>query len=188
MAAPSSSALALLTAFFSAEHIEAAARQTGFVQRTLKMTGSILLALVTFGVWRDAKTMLAQVAAKAAPWSQHVAVSPAAIDQRMNQRALALLQDLICPTLAKRHACQPGCDESLLAPCARVHMADSTGFELPDSLKDTFPRAGGSAAPAGANLQRVWDDHQSVCTHLALLPWNVPEQKYLATVVAFAQP
>ena len=38
-----------LTEFLSAEHIEAAARQTGFVQRTSKITGHIFLALVTFG-------------------------------------------------------------------------------------------------------------------------------------------
>jgi hypothetical protein len=69
MAEQSSSALARLTAFFSAEHIEAAARQTGFVQRTSNMTGRIFLALVTFGVWGDPKTTLAQLAAKVAQWS-----------------------------------------------------------------------------------------------------------------------
>ena len=64
MAEQPSSALTRLTEFFSARHIEAAARQTGFVQRTSTMTGHIFLALVTFGVWGDAKTELAQLAAK----------------------------------------------------------------------------------------------------------------------------
>jgi hypothetical protein len=40
----------MLTESFSAEPIEAAARQTGFVQRTSNITGKIFLALVTFGV------------------------------------------------------------------------------------------------------------------------------------------
>jgi Transposase DDE domain len=188
MAEPSSSALAMLTEFFSAEHIEAAARRTGFVQRTSNMTGRIFLALVTFGVWGDAKTTLAQLAAKVAQLSQHVAVSPEAIYQRMNQRALAFLQDLIRTTLATIHACQQRGDERLFAPFARVHLADSTGFELPDSLKNMFPGAGGSAAPAGAKIQLVWDDNQRVFTHFALIPWNVPDQKYSDTVVALAQP
>jgi hypothetical protein len=51
MADQSSSALALLTEFFSAGHIEAVARQTGFIKRTSKITGKIFLALVTFAVW-----------------------------------------------------------------------------------------------------------------------------------------
>jgi hypothetical protein len=50
MAEQSSSALAMLTEFFSAEHIEAAARRTGFVQRMSKIAGRLFLALVTFGV------------------------------------------------------------------------------------------------------------------------------------------
>jgi hypothetical protein len=95
MAEQLSSALAMLTEFFSAEHIEAVARQTGFVQRTSKITGKLFLALVTFGVWGDATTTLAPLAAKVAQLSQHVVVSPEAIYQRMNKRALAFLQELI---------------------------------------------------------------------------------------------
>jgi hypothetical protein len=45
------SALALFTEFFSAGHIEAVARETGFVQRTSNITGKIFLALVAFGEW-----------------------------------------------------------------------------------------------------------------------------------------
>lgn len=54
------SSLAMLTAFFADEHLEAAARRTGFVKRVSKMTGKLFLALVTFGVWSDATTTLAQ--------------------------------------------------------------------------------------------------------------------------------
>ena len=100
MAEQPSSALAMLTEFFAAEHIEAAARQTGFVQRTSKITGKIFLALVTFGVWGAAQTALAQLAANVAPWRQPVAVSPEVRDQRMNPRALAFLQERMRQALA----------------------------------------------------------------------------------------
>jgi hypothetical protein len=183
MAEQPSSALTMRTEFFSAEHIEAAARQTGFVQRTSNITGKIFLALVPFGVWGDAKTTLAQLAAKVAHWSQPVAVSPEAIYQRMNKRALAFLQELIRQAFATRQSCQKVSEENLLTPFARVHIADSTGVELPDSLKHTFPGSGGSAAQAGAKLQLVWDDNSSVFPHFALTPWNIPDQKYLDTVV-----
>jgi hypothetical protein len=177
MAEPSSSARAMLTAFCSAEHSEAAARRTGVVQRTSKLTGRLLLALVTCGVWGDAKTTRAPVAAKVAPLRQPGAVSPEALDQRLNHRALAFLPDVLRTTWAKIPAGHQGCDERLLAPFARGHMADSTGFERPDRRNAMFPGAGGSAAPAGAKIHLVWDDHQRVVTHVARMPWNVPEQQ-----------
>ena len=60
MAAQLSSALAMRTEFLSAEQMEATARRTGFVQRTSKMTGTLLLPLITVGSWSDAKTTVAQ--------------------------------------------------------------------------------------------------------------------------------
>jgi len=187
MAEQLSSVLAMLTEFFAGEHIEATARRTGFVQRTSKITGKLFLALITFGSWSDAKTTLAQLAAKASQLGTQVAVSPEALYQRMNKRALAFLQEMICTALAKIQACAHVCDESLFAPFARVHISDSTGFGLPDSLQDTFPGAGGSAAPAGAKIQLVWEYKQSVFSHFALIPWNIPDQKYIDIVVALAQ-
>jgi hypothetical protein len=40
-------------------------------------------------------------------------------------------------------------------PFARVHVVDSTGFELPEGLKDTFPWAGESAVQTGTKIQGV---------------------------------
>jgi hypothetical protein len=181
------SVLAMLTEFFATEQIEATARRTGFVRRTSKITGKLFLALVTFGGWSDATTTLAQLVAKATQLGGQVAVSPEALHQRMNKRALAFLQEMIRIALAKLQSCEQRCDASLFAPFARVHIADSTGFALPDSLKDTFPGAGGSAAQAGAKIQLVWDYKHSVFTHFALTPWNIPDQKYIDTVVALAK-
>jgi hypothetical protein len=41
-------------------------------------------------------------------------------------------------------------------PFACVHATDSTGFELPKSLKNMFLEAGESAAQTGTNIQGVW--------------------------------
>ena len=122
------SVLAMLTEFFSAEQIEATARRTGFVQRTSKITGKLFLALVTFGGWSDATTTLAQLVAKATQFGGQVAMSPEALYQRMNKRALAFLQEMIRIALAKLQSCEQCCDASLFAPFARVHIADSTGL------------------------------------------------------------
>lgn len=186
MAEPTLSTLAMLTEFFSSEHIEAAARQTGFVKRASKITGKIFLTLVTFGGWSDAKTTFAQLAAKVTQCVEHLEVSPEAIYQRMHKRAHAFLQEMIQQAFATIHAGTQGCDDGLFASFAKVHIADSTGFELPESLKDSFPGSGGSAATAGAKIQAVWDYKSSTFAHFALTPWNIPDQKYIDHVVALA--
>jgi len=151
------------------------------------MTGTLLLALVTFGAWSEAKTTLAPLAAKVTQWCPQVDVSPEAIQQRMNKKAMAFLQDMIQQTLAKLQALDPVCDEGLLPAFTKVYIADSTGFALPEELHTTFPGAGGSAAQAGAKMQAVWDSKSSLFGHCALTPWNVPDQRSVDQVVAWAQ-
>jgi hypothetical protein len=177
----------MLTDFLASDDIEATARRTGFVKRTSKLTGKLFLALVTFGSWSEAKTTLAQLAAKVTQLGQDVEVSPEAIHQRMNKQAVAFLQDMICQALAKVQALDHLCEEGLFTSFTKVYLADSTGFGLPDSLKETFPGSGGSAAQAGAKIQAVWDYKSSVFGHFALTPWNIPDNKYVDTVVALAQ-
>src|SRR2546427_4311891 len=151
------SAIAMLTDFFTADDIEATARRTGFVKRTSKITGKLFLTLVTFGTWSEAKTTLAQLAAKVTQLAQDVAVSPEAIHQRMNKKAIAFLQDMIRQALAKVQFLEHVCDDGLFTSFTKVYLADSTGFALPDSLHKLFPGSGGSASNAGAKIQAVWD-------------------------------
>ena len=148
------------------------------------MTGKIFLALVTFGVWSDAKTTLAQLAAKVTQLGEQLEVSPEALHQRMHKRAVVFLQDMIRQALAKVQALEKVCDDGLFAYFTKVYVGDSTGFELPESLKDLFPGSGGSAAKAGAKIQAVWDYKSSVFGHFALTPWNIPDQKYIDNLVA----
>jgi hypothetical protein len=177
----------MLTDFFASDDIEATARRTGFVKRTSKMTGKLFLALVTFGSWSEGKTTLAQLAAKVTQLGQDVEVSPEAIHQRMNKQAVAFLQEMIRQAFAKVQALDHLGEDGLFTSFTKVYLADSTGFGLPDSLKETFPGSGGSAAPAGAKIQAVWDYKSHVFGHFALTPWNIPDNKYVDTVVALAQ-
>jgi hypothetical protein len=177
----------MLTDFFSADDIEHTARRTGFVKRAAKMTGQIFLALITFGVWSEAKTTLAQLAAKVTQLGEQLEVSPEALHQRMNKRALAFLQEMSRQALAKVQALENVCEDGLFASFTKVYIGDSTGFGFPESLKDRFPGSGGSAAKAGAKIQAVWEYKHSVFAHFALTPWNIPDQKYIEHVVALAR-
>jgi hypothetical protein len=178
---------AMRTACFTAEHLEATARRTGLVKRASKMTGKIFLAVVPFGVWSDANTTLAPLAAKVTQVDDQLEVSPEAMYQRMNKSALAFLKDLLSQALAKVQTLEHVCDGGLFPTFPKVYLAESTGCALPNSVHDLFPGSGGSATKAGAKMQAVWDYKSSVFAHVALTPWNIPDQQYIDSVVAFVQ-
>jgi hypothetical protein len=187
MAEPWLSTVEKLTEFFSTDQIEASARRTKFVQRASKITGKLFLALVTVGRWSAAKTTVPQLAAKAAQLDVPVDITPEALQQRMTARAVAFLQELLQTAFAKLHTAPTICDEGIFTPFSRVHIADSTGFGLPESLQKEFPGAGGSGSKAGAKIQLVWEYKSHTFAHFALIPWNVPDSKYVDTVVALAR-
>jgi hypothetical protein len=176
-----------LTEFFSTDQIEASARRTKFVQRASKITGKLFLALITLGRWSTAKTTVPQLAAKAAQLDAPVEITPEALQQRMTARAVAFLQELLRTAFAKLHIDDTICEEGIFAPFPRVHIADSTGFGLPESLAKEFPGAGGSGSKAGAKIQLVWEYKSHTFDHFTLIPWNVPDSKYVDTVVELAQ-
>jgi hypothetical protein len=167
----------MFTDFFASDDIEATARRTGFVKRASKLTGTLFLALVTFGSWSDAHTTLAPLAAKVTQVVEPVEVSPEAMHQRMNKRVLVFLQDMIRQALTKVQALETVCADGLFTSFPKVYLAESTGFGLPDSLSELCPGSGGSATQAGAKMQAVWDDKSGVCGHCALTPWHMPDQQ-----------
>ena len=177
-----------LTEFFATDQSEASARRTKFVQRTSKITGKLFLALVTFGRWSTPKTTVAQLAAKAVQLDGPVDFTPAALPQRMTERTVAFLRAVLQTAFAQLHAVGTVCEDGLFAAFGRIHIADSTGFGLPASLAAEFPGAGGSGSKAGAKIQLVWDYKSQTFDHFALIPWNVPDNKYVDTVVELAHP
>ena len=181
------SAVAMLTAFFATDTIAQTARRTGFVKRRSKITGKVFLALVTFELWSNAKTTLLQLATKVSQLGTQQQVSAEAIHQRMNNRAVAFLQDLLEQALSTLQALHPVCEDDLFDCFTHVYLADSTGFGLPERLQTLFPGSGGNASPAGAKIQLVWAYKRRLFAHFALTAGNIPDQKYVDHVVALAQ-
>jgi hypothetical protein len=176
-----------VTEFFATAQVEVCARRTGFVRRTSKLTGKVFLALVTLGTWSTRKTTLGQLAAKAAQLPTPVDISPEALHQRMTRRAVAFLQALLQQAFGTLQAGSTVCDPELFASFTAVHIADSTGFALPATLKDSFPGNGGGASVAGAKIQLVWEYLSHSFSHLALVTGTTPDNKYIDTVVQLAQ-
>jgi hypothetical protein len=177
----------MLTDFFASDDIEATARRTGFVKRASTITGQIFLALVTFGVWSDATTTLAPWAAQVPQWGEPLEVSPEALHQRMQKRALGFLQEMIRKALPQVPTLDHVCDAGLLTSFPKVYGVDSPGCGLPERRQDLLPGAGGRAPQAGAKMQTVWDSKSRKCDQFAWTAWNIPAKKEVDTVVALAQ-
>lgn len=176
-----------VTEFFATAQVEASARRTGFVRRTSKISGKVLLALVPVGTWSTRTTALAQLAATAAQLPTPVDISPEALHQRMTRRAVAFLRELLQRAFAQLHLGDTVWDAGLFAAFSAVHIADSTSVALPPTLKDSFPGNGGGASVAGAKIQLVWEYLSHSCAHLALVAGTTPDNTYLDTVVQLAQ-
>jgi hypothetical protein len=106
----------------------------------------------------------------------------------MTQRAVAFLRVLLQRAFAQLHTGTTVCDPELFAAFTAVHIADSTGFELPAALKERFRGSGGGASTAGAKIQLVWEYLSHSFAHLALVAGTLPDNKYSDTGIKFAQP
>jgi hypothetical protein len=72
----------------------------------------------------------------------------------MNHRALVFLQEMLQQALAKIHSIEKVCDAGLFAYFVQVYLVDSTGFGLPERLKDLFPGSGGVPQKPGPQFKR----------------------------------
>src|SRR5262249_7230728 len=156
------------------------------VRRTSKLTGKVFLSLVTVGAWSMRTPSLGQLVAKAAQVPTPVDISPEALHQRMTRPAVVFLRALLQRAFTQLHKGDTICETELFSPFPAVHIADSTGVELPPSLKDLFPGSGGGASVAGAKIQLVWEYLSHSFAHLALVAGTTPDNKYIDTVVGLA--
>ena len=116
--------------------------------------GHLFLALITGGRWGTVTTPVPHLAAKAMPLDLPVDITPEALQQRMTERAVAVLQELLSRAFTKLHTGHTIGEKGIFAPFSRVRIAHSPGFGLPASLQKEFPGAGGSDGKAGAKIER----------------------------------
>jgi hypothetical protein len=79
-------AVSLCTDCLASDDLEATARRTGFVQRVSQRSGTLLLALVPCGTWREATTPLAPWAAQGTQGDAQGEGSPDALPQRSRRQ------------------------------------------------------------------------------------------------------
>jgi len=130
------------------------ARETKFVQRESKLTGSKFLLSWVAGFVQHPKAslnILCQVAEDIG-----VRVTKQGMQKRLTQAAVKFMEEMFERVRAALQN-RISIPLALLTQFAAIQLVDSTGIALPDSLADEFPAAGGNGPQAGMKLQTIWE-------------------------------
>jgi len=131
-----------------------AARETKFVQRESKMTGSKFLLVWVIGFLQHPKAslnILCQVAEDIG-----VSITKQGIQKRLTTATVGFFVEMFNYAKAMLQNKIPISLE-LLTQFTAIELVDSSGIGLPDSLEDEFPGAGGDGPKAALKLQTIWE-------------------------------
>ncbi len=148
----------VLQKYLSPEKVEQLARATEFVRRTSKYRGQDLITLCVWLSHNLASTSLAQLCSELEATTE-ISMSPEGLNQCLNEKAVAFLRELfVC--LLKAELDSSGVISRVHRDhFLRIRILDSTTFQVPDSLTEHYPRAGGCGHTAGVKIQLEYDLH-----------------------------
>ncbi|MCQ6562198.1 IS4 family transposase [Paenibacillus mendelii] len=148
----------VLQKYLSPTEVERLARTTEFVRRTSKYRGQ---ELVTLCVWLShnlASTSLTQLCSELEATTE-ISMSPEGLNQRLNEKAVAFLRELFARLLKIELGSSSSIPSVYQNHFLRIRILDSTTFQVPDSLTEHYPGAGGCGHTAGVKIQLEYDLH-----------------------------
>jgi len=139
-----------------ADSMDELARETGYVKRERKFSGSTLLGTLVFTVLRNPTAKPCDYQTTAAQLG--VLVTETAIAKRFTPPLLKFLEAALLRVLRRALTAGPPPVE-LLNRFTQVAVGDSSTITLPDEYADQFPGCGGShdSGKAALKLQVLWD-------------------------------
>ena len=135
-----------------------AARDTGFIQRQRKLTGSVFVRTLVFG-WLEDPSASIESLAQVCSDLLGVPIAPSSLDERFTPPAADCLAAVLCQALEHVLTARPAA-VPLLRRFNGVHIQDSSTVSLPAALAPYLPGCGGSTPDAGAaalKLQVRWE-------------------------------
>lgn len=141
---------------FERSAVNSIATRTGFLQRTSKLTPSLFLDLIFYGVQSGVKS-LEQMVKHA--WDEHsLSISKQSLDERFTPRSVDFVKVLIAESLAAQ--LDQRTDQASLQLFSSVKIKDSTIIEIDESLSELFEgfgKGGGPNSKAGMAIQYEFD-------------------------------
>jgi hypothetical protein len=148
----------VLQNYLAPSELEQFAKATEFVRRTSKYRGQ---DLVTMCVWLShnlASTSLTKLCSEVEA-ATGISMSAEGLNQRLNEQAVTFLQQLFARLLQAKVGSSSSLPSEYRDHFLRIRILDSTTFQVPDSLTEHYPGAGGCGHTAGVKIQLEYDLH-----------------------------
>lgn len=129
---------------------DTAALQTGFVQRSSKLSGATFTQTLVFGWLNNPQATLGGLTQTAVTLG--VAITPQGLDQRFTEAAAAVLEQVLNAAVTQVIAAQPVA-VPVLQRFASVSLLDSSVIVLPEALNQVWSGCGGSTSQGSAALK-----------------------------------
>jgi hypothetical protein len=158
----------VISPFFSQEELEILARESGFVKRTGKITGSIFLELIIFNSEKLKAQSLNDLSVTLNQKYQ-IDMTKQSLNERFNENAVTLVQ------MALEKMLNSQIDRNKLFDIEginRILVKDSVCFQLDESFADKYPGSGGSASKAAVRIQFEYDLLNGKIIDLSLNPYT----------------
>jgi len=139
---------------FFKDGVEKVAKETKFVQRASKLTGTKFLQALVFTSLE--KTTLTLSGISQSCLDLGVAISEQGLDGRMNEQSVAFMKNMFQQAVQQLQGHEPLALE-LLQQFAAIYLVDSRQISLPASMAEQFPGSGGDGAQASLKIQLVFD-------------------------------
>jgi hypothetical protein len=160
---------------FDGPQIEQMARNSKFVQRKSKLTGSVFVKALVFGCIQYPQATLRQLCQIIADLG--VTIKTQGLDQRLNARAVILMRQMLKRVLDRAKAQRQEVAE-VLDQFAAVYFLDSTILSLPATLREVFQGVGGNASCAAVKIQLLFEYLSGNIAHLAFASARETDQAY----------
>jgi len=122
-------------------------RQTKFVKRQSKLTGSKFVQTMVFGYLSNPEATLEEQCQTAA--SLGVEITPQALDQRLHEQAAKCLEKTLEEAVKQMISADPVMIP-MLERFSEVEVSDGSVITLPQELKEIWPGCGGSTGESAA--------------------------------------
>ncbi len=146
------------------------ARETQFVKRTRKVTGSKFAQTLTFGWMADPDAPVGSLNQSAA--AVGLEISPQGLEQRFTKEAADFMERLL-ETAARAVIVAEPVPVPLLQRFNGVYVQDSTTVTLPEAVAEVWEGCTGAAL----KIQVRWDLKEGALTHLELRPGKEHDRK-----------
>jgi hypothetical protein len=160
---------------FFKETADKTARETKFVQRESKMTGSRFLLVWVTGFLQHptaSLNLLCQVAADIG-----VSITKQGIQKRLTPATVEFFEEMFryAKTMLQNKIPIP---LELLTQFTAVQLVDSSAISLPDTMTAEFPGAGGNGPKAALKLQTIWEFLRGNLSAVFLQTGLQPDQSF----------